>query len=262
MAFILVIVFLAIQLLFQLKTYSLAFIILLGLLLIISFMGERNRLFVWMTISFTVGQLAFIYGDRLILELNLTYAGNLILNRTLLFIPIILVAFVVYKFNRGALPFIGKPRWSENINLPFIWYGNWRLSVKHFFIGGTALYTIVLLLLGITAGSLTWKIIANIISFSILNGITIEFLWRGLLLNQIRLLTGEKIAVFVTSISCTMFYYLLGFSLWSCLIFFVAGIFQGEITLRANNLFPAIVWNTCLTILFVFAGFIPLLALD
>lgn len=261
MAIILVILFLSIQLLFLLKTFTLVFIILLGLLLGILFMAERNRLFVWMTISFTVGLLAFIYGDRLILEVNVTHAEILILNRILLFLPIILVAFVVYKFNRGVLSFLHKPSWNENTKLPFIWSGFWELSVKRFFIIGTVVYIVILLILGVNAGPLNWHIVGNIFFFSILNGITIEFLWRSLFLAQIRVLIGDKGAVLVTSLSCAMFYYLLGFSLAHCLIFFVAGIFHGGITLRSNSLYPAMIWNICLTITFVFTGSIPLLAL-
>lgn len=246
---------LLIQILFQFQVFNLTFIIVLALLLCVAFMSEQNRLFIWTIIGFVIGQFVFMYGDRLLIELHLSYPDIFILNRLLLLFPIGFISYVVFKFHKTVISFSLKPFW----NLTFIRIGNWKLSIKNFFITIMIIHLIFIIPLFVSTFPINPVLFGKIIIFSIINGVLVEVLWRGILLTRMMNLVGEKFAVLCTSLSCSLAYLFFGFSYTLCLIFFIVGIILGAMTIRSKSLSPAIVWNTVFTILLVFADKIPLL---
>lgn len=257
---LLVFLLLFMQLLFQFHLFTLAFVIVLILLVLVAFMNEQNRLFIWTIIGFVVGEFAFIYGDRLLIELSLSHIDVFIFNRVLLLFPIIIISYIVYKFKGKVISDTGKPDWNQFTKIPFIWWGK-KFTIRTLFL---LIPPFVLIFLFFNIGNslpMSPVLFGKILLFAIVNGLLIEFLWRGLLLTRIRLLIGEKFAVIVTSLSCAMAHYFFGFSLNLSLIIFILGIYLGGLTVHSKSLLPAVVGNILFTIYLIFSDEILLLTI-
>lgn len=243
---------LIIQLLFQFQLFTFAFIILLILLISVAFLPENNRVFVWTLVSFSVGLFAFIYIGRIILELPFSHVDTFILTRFLLVLPILFMSYVIRKFNQRVLLFSKKIEWNET----FVFGG-----VKKTF-------RIVIAVLGLILIYLLWKSrsylfdnLPKVVLFSLINGVLVELIWRGILLTRLQLLVGSKLAVLVSSISCAIAYYLFGYTFPFCLVFFVLCLFLGTITWKTKSLVPAIILNVLLTLILIFMNVVPLIVI-
>lgn len=255
---VLVIGFLLIQLLFQLELFSLAFFILLAAIICVPFMKETNRMFVWSSFGFFIGLFAYIYGERLLLELSFSRGTLLILTRLLLFLPILFMAYVIYHFKRPIISFLNKPQWKEHLFIPLIWIRSLQTSVKVLFIITNGLIVIIFLPFMLTDFSIEWSLLWKVFLFSLANGALIEVLWRGILLTQMTKVVGEEPAVIVTSLSAALLYYMFGFSLLLCTGFAVISFLLGGMTIRSKSIIPAIVTHIIFTVAFISSGLLTL----
>lgn len=232
---------LLLQLLFQYRFITLIFIILLFLLVTIAFLKEENRAFVWTIVAFSGGMFAFVYGDRLILELPLSYSAKLLLNRGLLLIPIVAVFYVMVKFGQKPLfyPITGKK----------MGFGRgWINRIYQVFLG---LLVVALLFFISEAYPFHMKDLWVALLYSFISAVLMEILWRGVLLLQLKRIVGSTLAVFVTALSSALAYYLFGYSFLFCTIFFLSGILLGAATDKTNRLLPAILSHFLLTFMYM-----------
>lgn len=245
---------LIIQLLFQFQLFTFVFILVLILLVSVAFLSENNRVFVWTLVSFSVGLFAFIYVGRIILETSLSHANLFILTRCLLGLPILLMIYVIAKFNHSVLPYSLKINW-ENITITS---GPKKISVK-------AIFQIVIAMLVLILFYLMWgskpSLLPKAMLFALVNGVLVELLWRGVLLTRLQILVGSKLAIIVSSLSCSLAYYLFGYSIVFCMAFFIICLFLGAFTWSVKSLLPAILFNVLLTLMLIYAEVIPLIVI-
>ena len=104
---------------FQIKWLTLTLFILFCLLLIVAFLNEKQRIFVWITIAYFVGELIYLYGNRLLYELPYHVNSLLILDKLLLLFPIGFILYVCSKFNQNMNTYFKKTVWNEKISFPF-----------------------------------------------------------------------------------------------------------------------------------------------
>lgn len=247
------VVFIFIQLLFQYNLFNMIFFLLLILMVTVVFLREVNRVFVWSMVSFSGGLFAFIYGDRLLLELPLSYGNTLIANRLLLLIPIFLMSYVIYKFRENVIPYWKKPNWD----LPS---GSNSLSVKGYYIVVLVILLLVLLIAVFNDWPAGFGVISSALLFSIINGVLVEVLWRGILFTRMEKLLGYKLAIFFTSLSCSLMFFLLGFTIEISAFYFFISVLLGFLTYKTASLFPGTVLNILFTLVLVFLNVIPLLS--
>jgi uncharacterized protein len=252
----LAIVLLTIQLSFQLKLINVVFLVLILLMITVGFLPEKYRIFIWLMVSFSGGMFAFIYIDRLLLEFSFSIANLLIFNRILLLFPIILMLYVLFMFKEKMNGSMTLPEWNKT----FIRLGEKKLTFKVLYTSVSIFLLAPLLLLILGSNGEHTNTLWKAITFALLNGLLVEVLWRGILLSRMKLLIGEKLAVLMTSISCSFAYYLFGYSFELCLSFFLIFVFFGLITVKVRTLFPVISWNVLLTMNLIYLNVIPLLA--
>lgn len=247
MGFFLPALLIFLQLLFQLQFFTFVFLILLILLIFVAFLSENNRVFVWTIISFSIGLFAFIYIGRIVLELPLSHQDLFILNRVLLVIPVLFMIYVISKFNHSVLPFSYRINWD---GMP---------SLKKVFQISILVLVLVLCYSLWDSRSFLVENLSKALLFAFINSVLVESLWRGILFTRVQTLIGGKWAIIVTSLSCGIAYYLFGYSLNFCLIFFVIGLFLGAITWKTKSLTPAVLLNFLLTLNLIFMNVVPLI---
>lgn len=238
-----------IQLLFQFQLINLVFIILLILMVSVAFLEEKNRLLVWMMISFSGGLFAFMYIDRILLELSLTHPTRLVLSRFLFLIPIVSVYYVVRKFKDKPLsfPFKGsRARW------------NTLGPVKKAFVMLTSLQLMAMFFFLLKAIPLPFDFLFMALLYSSINTFIIEYLWRGLFLYHFKMMIGQWPAIIFTSLSAAIGYYLFGYTIGFCSFFFLVGLLLGRITIRSNSLAPAMLYHFLLTFTYILKNMVPL----
>lgn len=254
---VLIAIFLIVQLLFLNNMFSFAFIILLLTIVAAVLFSEKQRLFIWTFFCFFVGLFAFIYGDRLLL-LFFSNENALIISRLVLLFPIIIMSYVIYKFKKPIIKFTILPNWKREIKFPFVWWGFKKTTISIYFIFLIILIILIPLFSEFTFSQMNLERIVKISLFSILNGILVEFIWRGILLTQINELIGEKLAAVVTSLSCAFFYHFIGLPLFETGLIFLLGIFFGGLTLKSNSMILPIILHIIYTFTLIFQGYFPL----
>lgn len=245
-------IFLLIQMLFQLQMFTPIFMILILLMISVAFLSETNRVFVWTIVSFSGGLFAFIYADRLLLLLPFSHANLILLNRLLLLFPILIIGYVLYKFKATFSDFRIKMDWGS-IKLR----GNREISIKRLYIMGLVLLLLVFLFSFIESFPVKWIGLWRAVAFSALNAALVEVLFRGVLLTRFITVIDKIPAVFFTSLSGAIAYYLFGYSFSYSFLFFVIGLLLGLLTIHTKSLLPAITGNFLLSMIFTFMNVIP-----
>ncbi|MDZ5472739.1 type II CAAX endopeptidase family protein [Bacillus sp. 31A1R] len=231
------------QAFFQLKFYSVVFVSLLILMIGNVFLAEKFRLFIWVLGAFFLGEMIYMYTDRFLLALPFSEKINLVMARFFLLIPIGLVTYVIYKFKKTIIPFKDRTKWG-NIQKRFI-FG--LLIILSVFLPSLAIRDI-----SITA----WLII---LLYSLINGTLLELLWRGILLNQLRNLVSEKMAILFVSIAYGLSYLSFGYSTLVIINYSILGVFLGVLTIQSKSLVPAIILQIVITLCSIITGQIPVL---
>lgn len=234
-----------IQLLFQFQLFIYVFVLLIFLMVSVVFFSEESRILVWTIVSFSGGLFAFIYGDRLLLELPLSHPNLLLSNRFLLLFPLILMGYVIYKFKKKPLSLQMRPEWKTS-----------KVKQLYFIVIGVHLLVLIIMFRHSYSHNLNDLGIA--LAYSFVNAVLVEALWRGVLLARFKEVIGVKLAIFFASISGALAYYLFGYPFSHCLFLFVVGLFLGTLTQSTKSLTPAIIWNFLLTLIFILSNVIPI----
>ena len=243
--------FLLMMFLFTRGFYNPFFVLLIGLLLIIVFLKEENRLFGWLIISFFLGNLLLGYLDNFIEGFHLSPYSLIMLSQLLLLIPILMIGYVVKQFKQEMTPYFHWPIFIREIQLPF----KIGFSFKRFVL---IFGLLAVLSIGITflfkGEKLVWGSFSLILLFASMNAILEEVLWRGLLLPKLIRITNQLIGIILTSIAYGINTTMFGFSPIICMIYIFLGLLLGCLTVKTKSVFPAMIAHTLVTTLFLLNG--------
>ena len=235
-----------------------AFTVLNCFIVYLAIISKQKRTFAWVMLAYIFGYLLYLYGDRLTDELPFRVSIIMILNRSLLLIPIFLIVYVTKKFNVTINNYWRKPNWQARISFPFIYKGFCSFSIRIFLllaISGTVISFTPLILKA--SFPFTISFFVFLILFSLISGILEEILWRGVLLTRMVELVGNNGAIVFSSLAFGLSHLAFGYSLLACLGFALSGAFYAGIVIRSGSMIPAIILHLVFNILLVTSGLIP-----
>ncbi|RCX21492.1 hypothetical protein DFP94_102245 [Fontibacillus phaseoli] len=250
-----VLAFIATVILIQVLPWFLG--LLLGILLLILYLNKTlDTKDIYLTsILYIIGYGFSVFLRSFVYDWNLSTEWSIILSRFSL-LGFILPFFIMNIIKKPKTSFLSMGSFRNTIYFPFIWSGVlkdpiWRLLVifsiiiisSFGFIIDFKQSDIVLLLL-------------YAVTFSIVNSILEEILWRGYILSRIVSDLSEKFGLVITSIGFGFYHYSLGIPWFICAIFSVFGVFMGGVAIRSQGLLPVTIMHFLLNILFVFIGII------
>ncbi|WLR57757.1 CPBP family intramembrane metalloprotease [Mesobacillus subterraneus] len=123
----------------------------------------------------------------------------------------------------------------------------------HGLIGSTTIF-IPLLFLGDI--SYTKSFVLYGISFSFINAILEEFLWRGIMLSNLKRNVSTIFAILTTSIGFGLLHLSIGIPIIMSLLFSLGGIFYAVVVLKTNSIYPAILFHFIINLGMVANGWI------
>lgn len=250
--------FVVIILLIQYKFFTVAFSLIIGIIMFMVIASKQKRVFLWVMLAYLLSYLFYLYGDRFINELPYRVNTLMILNRFLLLLPILFMVYVLKKFNEEINRYWNKPLWHAKISFPFIWNGFHAVSIKAFLSIAISLNILAFFPFILnTKLNLGFSFYIFLFLFSMINGILEEVLWRGILLTRLVDLAGEKAAAFFSAIAFGFSHLVLGYSWSACLGFAIGGFFYAGVTLKSGSIIPAIIWHVIFNLLMILSGVIP-----
>lgn len=242
---------------FQLNRMTIAFLILFTLLLLVAFLKEKQRLFVWMSIAYFFGELLYLYGNRFISGLSYHVNILLMLDKLLLLLPIIMILYVCHKFKQDVTVFFKKTDWNRTVSFPV---NGFRMTISRLLMVAIML-TIVIYLPFIIAEApkiqLPW--LFWIVIYAAITSMMEELLWRGLMIAGMNNITNEGFAILFSSVAYGFSNMMFGYSFSICLLVAFFGCFWGYITLRSGSIIPAMVWHFVFQIVMILSGAFPYL---
>jgi uncharacterized protein len=166
--------------------YSLFSWFILGILLLLAFLKEENRLFTWVVISFFGGSLLLFYADKFIEAYQLKPYYRVIINQLLYIIPILSMCYVIKKFGKKIGFFFKMPEGvGRNNTLYFIWV---LISVGF------------ILFIFTNDIEMDMELFLSLILFAIIHATIQEVVWRGIWLTQLTMITNQTSSILFTSI--------------------------------------------------------------
>jgi uncharacterized protein len=232
--------FILLTYLFSRSIYTLFFITLFVLLLLLGFFKEKNRLFSWLIISFFIGYLVLFYIDIFIDRNQWTPYNQLMVSQLLLLFPITTSCYVIMKFKIKISNYFAIPALSifRTIFIIVI-IGICSMLLYYYHIGGTRVFFSILL-------------------FSSTRAILEEVIWRGIVLTHIIKITNERVGVLVTSIGFGINTTIFGFTPLLTFMFILFGLLFGFLTIKTKSILPAIFAHLFVLHLLVIAGYLSL----
>jgi uncharacterized protein len=218
--------------------YSPFFWMILGLLLLLAFLREENRVFAWVMISFFGGNLFVTYLDKFIEGLLVEPFFQVIMNQCLFIIPILSMCYVIKQFNERMSFFIKKPE-------PF----SFHYILLPLIIAG------IIFLFFIKDGI---NLFLSLFLFSLIHATVQEVIWRGILLTQMIKITTHTTAILFTSVAFALNTTIFGFSPAIILLYLTLGFIFSHITTRFGSILPSIVVHTLLLLFCFLNGWIQL----
>ncbi len=236
---------------FSREFYTPFFLCLFVLLLLVVFLQENNRLFVWVSIAFFLGNIISKYADKYIESYPLSPFTLVIFGQLLLIIPILLMGYVMKQFKRKIQPIFGNPVFHESL-----WaVTSCRLSMKILFrlIWITLTIWIILILL-IYRKDLNGENIFFILLFSLLHALLEEILWRRIVLQQLTSMMNKRRGIIVTSIAFGLNTTMFGYSPHIYFIYIGLGLVLGVLTVKTKSILPSVFIHFLVTILLLISG--------
>ena len=235
-----------------------AFLIIFILLLLVAFLHEKQRLFIWMMIAYFVGELLYLYGNRFISDLPYHPNILLIIDKVLLLIPIMMILYVCYKFKHNILFFFKRVQWKKTVTFVFLGKERIKLTVLQLLL--LAVFMTVLCYLPFMT-TMSYQIerrwLLLLLAYAIVSSLMEEVLWRGLIMAMMKKLTNEQMAIFFSSAAYGLSYLMFGFSIAVCLFIALFGCLWAYMTIRAESLVPAMIWHSIFHIFTIFSGVFP-----
>ena len=247
---------------FQLNRLTIAFLILFVLLLLVAFLQEKQRIFIWITFAYFIGELLYLYGNRFIDSLSYHVNILLMLDKVLLLFPILMIFYVCHKFKQDVSLFFKKTKWNQGISLSFLSRRLFYLSIYRFLMIALSITTIMYLpFIILEAPNFQLRWFFWILVYAAISSIMEEVLWRGMIMTAMKNLTNESFAIFFSSAAYGFSYIMFGYSLSICLLISLFGCYWGFVTFRSGSVIPAMIWHFVFQVLMVLSGvftFLPI----
>ena len=239
---------------FQMNWFTLTFVVLLLSMILLMFMQEKQRIFVWIMVAYFLGEMIYLYGNLFIDHLSFSINISLIVDKLLLLFPIALIYYVCRKFKNNVVLSLTKPIWNTNISFSII-KKQYMISLKNFMIMSFSV-TIIIFLPFILYENSAVDLHRGmaILLYASISSIMEEVLWRGLIMSAIKNLTNERTAIIFSSIGFGISYLMYGYSLGICLILILFGFLFAWITSRSGSIVPAMIWHFLFHILMILSG--------
>ncbi|MGM0874781.1 MAG: CPBP family intramembrane glutamic endopeptidase [Bacillota bacterium] len=224
--------------------------------IIILFLLKGNKRLIMTITAFLIGFSLYRYSGLLIEHTIKSNEGRIILNRlSLLFVIGSLV--VVSRLYKHPFRYMNKPEWHNKIYFPFIWRGFHSLKISTFLIVAILINALVFMpFIFSQDGAYLRDLIMIAIFFTFINAILEELLWRGFLLSHFKECVNDYYALIFTSIGFGLQHISIGIPLVPSFLFSFGGIFFAGVVMRANSIYPSIIWHIVLNFGMVFSGFI------
>jgi uncharacterized protein len=213
---------------------------LLGLLLLLAFLKEENRLFAWVIISFFGGNLVFLYTDKFIEGYQLMPYYKVILSQFLFSIPTLSMIYVIKQFNKKVSFFFKMPGLNESFGNKTIRYILLLMIIGSF------------ILISFTNDRVAaFKLFLPLILFVLIHVFLQEVIWRGILLTQLIKITNEKMAILFSSTAFAINTTIFGYSPTVFLLYLFLGFLLAYLTTKYKSILPSI-FAHILVLLFIF----------
>jgi membrane protease YdiL (CAAX protease family) len=189
--------------------------------------------------------------DTLIESLQFPPYSLVMFSQMLLFIPILMIIYVIKKFKQDITPYFRKPILTGTIQLPF----NNPLSMRKFFLTLCLLsFLSIFGTLFVNIEDVRWHAVLFMILFSTINAWLEEVLWRGIFLAKLITITNQPFGLVVASIAFGLHTTMFGFSLIITIFYMFLGIFLGFLTIKFKSIFPSVVVHFSVTTLLLIFG--------
>ncbi|AYA76381.1 hypothetical protein DOE78_13510 [Bacillus sp. Y1] len=209
-------------------------------LLLMFFLTEIQRIWVWMILSLFLGLLIMRYTDRFISELSFHQGLLFILSECLWLIPILFGKYITSAFKNPTLDKERQLQKARTRNILF-------LLVLVFFLLG----------IGTINGLNEWF---RVLFYSLLVSQLKIYLSFGIFLSRLQTLTSRLVSMIGAAIIFTLPFTSLGYSLISLLIIGVTGLGYAWLVSTCKSLLPVYVVHSVLVFLFILAGGFPVLS--
>jgi uncharacterized protein len=209
-------------------------------LLLVFFLSEIQRIWVWMILSLFLGLLIMRYTDRFISELSFHQSLLFLLSECLWLIPILFGTYITSAFKSPSLDKERKLQKTRTRNILF-------LLVLVFFLLG----------IGTINGLNEWL---RVLFYSLLVSQLKIYLSFGIFLSRLQTLTSRSVSMIGAAIIFTLPFTSLGYSLISLLIIGLTGLGYAWLVSTCKSLLPVYVVHSVLVFLFILAGGFPALS--
>ncbi|QGH35962.1 CPBP family intramembrane metalloprotease [Gracilibacillus salitolerans] len=181
-----------------------------------------------------------------------------ILDRILLSIVILSLVFTSYLYKKPVDSYLNKPQWHNRVYFPFVTHGFHFIKISKFL--KIAILCNVVVFVPLILFFNNMEQIRNLlffaIIFSLINATIEELIWRGAFLNLLSKEFSMVFALIVTSLAFGIQHVVLGIPILAAVSFSIGGLFFAIVVIRANSIFPAIMWHFIINLFMVFSGLI------
>ncbi|MBP2027159.1 membrane protease YdiL (CAAX protease family) [Acetoanaerobium pronyense] len=168
----------------------------------------------------------------------------------------IIPLLVLEIFRRPKISYIKVGSFTRDVQFPFIWVGLFRDPIWRFLIIFSGIIVLSFSFFIDFTHQGFWTLFAYAVIFSLINSILEELMWRGYILSRFVDEYGEKIGLVITSVGFGFYHLSLGFSLYMCVLFSIAGMLMGGVTIKSEGLLPVIIMHFLMNVMFVLVGMI------
>lgn len=226
--------------LFHLHVPSIFMLLLFAHLLLVFFLSENQRIWIWMILSLFLGLLIMRYTDRFISDLSLHQGFLFILSESLWIIPILIGTYITSSFRSSLSVKQRQLQKRSTMNILF-------LLVLVFFLLG----------IGTINGVNEWL---RVLFYSLLVSQLKIYLSFGMFLNKLQTLTSRLVSMIGATIIFTLPFTSLGYSFLSLLIIGLMGFGYAWLVSTCKSLLPVYVIHSVLVFLFILIGGFPALS--
>ncbi|WP_180954332.1 CPBP family intramembrane glutamic endopeptidase [Bacillus sp. M6-12] len=254
---ILLAMFIFIILFNQLQRFSIGFAFMGISMLILPFLKEYDRYFIWMIVAFSLGDLAYLYCVKFTDFTSAGTAMKVVLNRLMLICYAVPVFVIMKSFKQQMSLGFTSPDWNLPVVAPWTVFRLRTLKLKHFLIWAITLTIVCFVpLLKNNIGNLQGNFLLAGLSFAFVNAFLEEFLWRGLLLYGFKEVIGVRWAVAATSLGFGLSHITLGFTLPFSLLFAISGLLYAVLAIKTKSILPSLIWHFVISLLMAWGGII------
>lgn len=226
--------------LFHVHVSSIFMFLLFGHLLLVFFLSENQRMWVWMILSLFLGLLIMRYTDRFISDLSFHQGYLFILSESLWLIPILFGTYITASFKIPSFDKEGQIEKSSTRNILLL------LVVVFFLLG-----------IGTINGLNEWL---RVLFYSLIVSQLKIYLSFGIFLSRLQTLTNRMVSIIGAAIIFTLPFTSLGYSLISLLIIGLTGIGYAWLVSTCKSLLPVYVIHSVFVFLFILVGGFPALS--